>query len=64
MTDAQVKAMRAIFNDYIAKGYSRYRAVELTSKDVKLTMSQTGKLLREGCRSRKADPEQLQLFSK
>lgn len=62
MNETQLKEMREKFNAYLADGYSRYRAVELVSQEYTFTMSQTGKLLREGCRNRKADTEQLRLF--
>lgn len=58
-----VKELRACFNDYITKGYSRYRAVQLTAAKFGISMSQTGSLLRSGSKRRQADTGQLSLFS-
>lgn len=58
-----VKELRACFNDYIKKGYSRYRAVQLTAAKFGISMSQTGSILRSGAKKRQADSGQLSLFT-
>ena len=60
--DKDVESIRASFRKYIAEGYSRYRAVELTAKDYSLTMRHAGSLLRRGAVKRKTDKDQLTLF--
>ena len=63
MPDINVKELRTCFNDYISKGYSRYRAVQLTAAKYGISMSQTGSMLRNGAKKRQADTGQLSLFT-